>query len=133
LKRNALLLVVMFLVVILAGCQGGEPAAEPEAAPAEAVTEAVEAVQAAVAEGGTLYLCGCEGECDCAPASLEGGTCGCGEDLVAHNILKLEEGVAQLCGCPGGCACGAVNESDDTKCSCGKDLLTVDLADTGLL
>ncbi len=132
-KRNTLLLTVILLAVLLVGCQGGEPAAELEAAATESAAEAVEAVQAAVAEGGTLYLCGCEGECDCAPASLEGGTCGCGEDLVAHNILKLEEGVAQLCGCPGGCACGAVNESDDTKCSCGTDLVAVDLADTGLL
>lgn len=136
-KRNALLLVVMFSAVILAGCQGGEPAvepeAEPEAAPTEAVVEAVEAAETAVAAGGTLYLCGCEGECGCTPASLHGGTCSCGKELVAHNIIKVEEGVAQLCNCPGGCSCGAVHETDGAKCACGKDLVTVDLAGAGLL
>jgi hypothetical protein len=124
---------VMILILTLAGCQGSDTATEPAPADTEAAVEAVEAVEAAVADGGTLYLCGCEGECGCATAAAEGGTCSCGKELVAHNIIKVEDGVAHLCGCPGGCACGAVNETDSTKCGCGKDLVTVDLAGAGLL
>ena len=131
-KKNALLLAVIILILILAGCQGGAPAAEPEAADTEAVAEVVEAAETEVADRGTIYLCGCEGDCSCAAATAHAGTCGCGKELVAHNVIKLEDGSATICGCPGGCNCGAANETDGTKCACGKDLVTVDLVGTGL-
>ena len=66
-----------------------------------------------------VYVCGCGPDCKCKPGvSLQPGKCGCGRDLVAAHLTRVERDVASACVCGTDCKC-AVDTKDLTKCGCG--------------
>jgi hypothetical protein len=64
-------------------------------------------------------------------ASTEPGTCGCGKDLEAGHVLKIEGDEAIVCTCGADCTC-SLDPEDETKCACGKAVKRVSLKGTGL-
>jgi len=50
----------------------------------------------------------------------------CDAEMVGVRVLAVKDGMASCCSCPGNCTC-KVNESDMTKCTCGKDITKVDI------
>jgi hypothetical protein len=59
--------------------------------------------------------------------SMKAGKCSkCDKDMAKMNVLGVKDGMATLCPCDVGCKC-TVNAEDATKCSCGKDVVTVDV------
>ena len=61
----------------------------------------------------------------CKTVSLQPAKCPkCGMDMTKANVLAKKDGVATLCPCAAGCQC-TLKEGDPTKCSCGKDVVTV--------
>ena len=78
-----------------------------------------------------LYVCGCAEDCKCNVASIKPGKCGCGHELIAGHVKKVEEGTAFLCMCNPDCKCAA-NPNDPTKCGCGKPLRKASLEGTGI-
>ena len=99
------------------------------------VTQTTTTIFATDSEDGgstTVYLCGCGDDCSCKAASATSGKCGCGKEMVAHTILALSGNIAKVCACGGDCECGELDSGDATKCSCGKELKTINLTGTGL-
>ncbi|MFM1942155.1 MAG: hypothetical protein RI897_1137 [Verrucomicrobiota bacterium] len=80
--------------------------------------------------GSALYVCDCGSGC-CSVVQTTPGKCGCGHDLKAGHVHKIEGTVAVLCMCKPDCECG-IDENDSTKCGCGHDLRRVDLKGSGL-
>ena len=78
-----------------------------------------------------LYVCGCGAECKCNAASIKPGKCGCGHDLAAGHLKKVEGDVALLCMCGDDCKC-ALDVNDSTKCGCGKPIRRASLKGTGI-
>jgi hypothetical protein len=59
--------------------------------------------------------------------SMKAGKCSkCGTDMAKMNVLAVKDGMASLCACEPGCKC-TVKADDATKCSCGKDVVTLDV------
>ncbi len=50
----------------------------------------------------------------------------CGEAMTPTHILAVKKGMAYCCGCGEGCKCTAMDKKM-TKCSCGKDIMKVDV------
>jgi hypothetical protein len=68
-----------------------------------------------------MYVCSMD-----KTVSMKPGKCAkCGMELTKMNVLAVKDGVATVCPCEPGCKC-TVNADDATKCSCGKDVVTVE-------
>jgi hypothetical protein len=71
-------------------------------------------------KGMALYACA-----TCKTVAAEAGKCTqCKTDLAKMHVLSCKDNSASLCSCAGDCAC-TVKADDATKCSCGKDVVTV--------
>ncbi|MEI6149167.1 MAG: hypothetical protein WCS01_08750 [bacterium] len=72
-----------------------------------------------------IYACA-----KCKTVADEAGKCSkCSADLAKMHVLACKDGQATLCACAGDCKC-TVKADDATKCSCGKDVVTVSVAST---
>jgi len=70
----------------------------------------------------THYVCpGCH-----VMADMAGKCPKCGAEMVPMHVLAVKDSTAYCCGCPPGCTCKMV-AGDMTKCSCGKDVVQVDI------
>lgn len=75
-------------------------------------------------KGMALYACA-----HCKTVAKEAGKCSkCNADLAKMHVLSCKDGTATLCPCAEDCKCTA-KADDATKCSCGKDVLTVSVKD----
>ena len=71
-----------------------------------------------------LYACAM-----CKTVAEAAGKCpACGMDMVRMRVLECKAGQAKLCACAADCAC-TIQADDATKCSCGKDVVTVTVKD----
>ena len=74
------------------------------------------------AQGMAHYVCP-----SCHVMSDMAGKCPkCGADMSSTHILAIKNGMAYCCGCSANCTCKMV-EGDTSKCSCGKDIVKVDI------
>ena len=91
---------------------------------------ACEGAKKAPAAGDATACCKAAGIYACAhckTASMKAEKCSkCSADMAKMNVLSVKDGVAVLCPCAGDCKC-TIKADDATKCSCGKDVLTVDV------
>jgi hypothetical protein len=130
-KKSFLMLCVCCAMVAAVGCGQTEEVAETdmavEAVAAEMVMDDVEAE----VRNDVLYTCNCGPECDCGSVSAEAGTCGCGTELAAAHMVKVEGNEALVCGCAGDCTC-EINAEDETTCSCGTEIRRVSLEGSGI-
>ena len=75
-------------------------------------------------KGMSLYACA-----HCKTVAQEAGKCSkCSADLVKMHVLTCKDGSAKLCACGADCKCTGKTD-DATKCSCGKDVVTVSVKD----
>lgn len=80
---------------------------------------------------GVLYVCGCGADCKCTSVSTKPGKCGCGQELKAGHLCKVDGDAALLCTCGPDCKC-SIDEKDASKCGCGKPIRKVSLKGTGI-
>ncbi len=75
-------------------------------------------------KGMALYACA-----TCKTVAQEAGKCSkCSADLTKMHVLACKDGSASLCACAVDCKC-TIKADDATKCSCGKDVVTVSVKD----
>jgi hypothetical protein len=94
---------------------------EGDKVPASAATNAVTGKACCKDHG--LFACA-----HCKTVAMKAGKCEkCQTDLAKMNVLSVKDGIAILCPCETTCKC--TGKADDaTKCSCGKNVLTVDIS-----
>jgi len=90
--------------------------------------------------GDEIYVCACGESCKCGTLAKKEGDCGCGQQLVAATVTKVEKntvfykiGDKELsapqrgkyeCGCGKGCNCDFVSQKGG-NCGCGKPMMKV--------
>jgi hypothetical protein len=126
-KKALLILIVCGAVIGVLGCSKSAPVAETETVPEPAPAEETVAAE----RHDLVYVCSCGPECDCGAISTEAGACGCGSEMAAGHVVKVDGHDAQICTCGESCDC-EIDAADASKCSCGADLKTVSLEGKGL-
>lgn len=81
--------------------------------------------------GNVLYVCACGADCKCTSVSTKPGKCGCGHELKAGHLCKVEADVALLCMCAPDCKC-MLDAANPAQCGCGKPIRKVSLKGTGI-